>query len=173
VELTLIDKGFEDIPSKNEPFFTTLTRLIMRNTLFGVLLLWVLFHLNVCLGEEWFYGTWYFDRDVTSNQIFSAIANVPIPESDKKYLSQYYHAPGAFKEVDGEIYEFSSTNVAFTQNQKVFNSSYTILSRPSTNEVILKYANGIKADFRLTNGLLETKPNHAMFFYVRFSRKKN
>ena len=152
-------------------FSLPLTRLITCNTLFRVLLLWVLFRLNVCLGEEWFYGTWYFDRDVTSNQIFRARANVSIPESDKKYLSQYYHTPGAFKEVDGEIYEFSSTNVAFTQNQKVFNSSYTILSRPSANEVILKYANGIKADFRLTNGLLETKPNHGMFFYLCYSRK--
>lgn len=101
------------------------------------------------------------------------MADIAIPKPDKKYLSEFIHSGEAFKPLDGTIYEVSPTNITLTINQEAHKISYKILGRPNTNEVILKYASGYTASFRLTNGLLEIEERRGGFFNFYYSRKKN
>jgi hypothetical protein len=96
-----------------------------------------------------------------------------LPKNDYDYFSEVLHSGEYFRTLDGTIYVFSSNDVTLTINQKVVESSYKILARPRTNEVILEYQDGYTNSFRLTNGLLEIGDRLSPLNYFYYSRRKN
>jgi hypothetical protein len=147
----------------------------MRNTLFQVLLFLFLFQLNICLGGEWFYGTWYFDRDFTRNQLTNNIAKLSKPPllnniDWKAELLEFQD--GIIGQLDGTVYTFATNYITLTIEGKAHKIPYSILSRPNTNQVILKYENGDTNSIQLMNGLLEVNAKGNLGLKIYYSREK-
>jgi hypothetical protein len=137
----------------------------MRNITFLLLVVSALFKWNICIADEWFYGTWYFDRDFTRSQLTNSIPKFPTPKSPGDTDWNALLPDEVIKQLNGTIYKFTTNEVTITIKAEAHTIAYTVFSRPATNQVILRYANGYTNSFWLTNGLLEVNGNVGMKYY--------
>ena len=126
----------------------------MCKKIIQVALLVAFFKLSVCSAGEWFYGTWKFDRDFSMLQLTNYTWKVPQPPSGVPD----WVAPNpllVFGQLRGAVIVIETNAFTFSVGTNSHTTFYTILSRPSGSQAILKSDNGETNAVRLVKDHLE------------------
>jgi hypothetical protein len=126
----------------------------MNKKIIQLALLVVFFKLSVCSAGEWFYGTWRFDRDFSLIQLTNYTWKVPQPPSGVPD----WVAPNpllVFGQLQEAVIVIETNAFTFSVGTNSHTTFFTVLSRPSERQAILKSDNGETNTVRLVKDHLE------------------